>query len=44
MCDGMLEVVGFTSMLHMGQVQTGLTQGIKICQGRYKYYNTKLII
>ncbi len=34
MCDGIIECVGFTSMLHMGQVQTGLTEGIKICQGR----------
>lgn len=34
-CDNLMEVVGFTSMLHMGQVQTGLAKGIRICQGRY---------
>lgn len=32
-CDGNLEVFGFTSILHMGQVQIGLAQATKICQG-----------
>ncbi|XP_069782226.1 diacylglycerol kinase theta [Narcine bancroftii] len=33
--DGMLEVVGVTGVVHMGQVQSGLRCGIRIAQGMY---------
>ncbi|XP_054648950.1 diacylglycerol kinase theta-like isoform X1 [Dunckerocampus dactyliophorus] len=33
--DGMLEVVGVTGVVHMGQVQSGLRSGIRIAQGTY---------
>ncbi|KAM6980369.1 LOW QUALITY PROTEIN: diacylglycerol kinase theta [Aplochiton taeniatus] len=33
--DGMLEVVGVTGVVHMGQVQSGLRCGIRIAQGNY---------
>ncbi|XP_073710597.1 diacylglycerol kinase theta [Misgurnus anguillicaudatus] len=33
--DGMLEVVGVTGVVHMGQVQSGLRSGIRIAQGSY---------
>ncbi|XP_076147714.1 diacylglycerol kinase theta isoform X2 [Alosa pseudoharengus] len=33
--DGMLEVVGVTGVVHMGQVQGGLRSGIRIAQGAY---------
>ncbi|TRY91095.1 hypothetical protein DNTS_020395 [Danionella cerebrum] len=35
MDDGMLEVVGVTGVVHMGQVQSGLRSGIRIAQGRF---------
>ncbi|XP_054437825.1 diacylglycerol kinase theta [Pteronotus mesoamericanus] len=35
MDDGLLEVVGVTGVLHMGQVQGGLRSGIRIAQGAY---------
>uniref|UniRef100_UPI00398E7B8A diacylglycerol kinase theta isoform X2 n=1 Tax=Pristiophorus japonicus TaxID=55135 RepID=UPI00398E7B8A len=35
MDDGMLEVVGVTGVVHMGQVQGGLRSGIRIAQGTY---------
>ncbi|XP_004617498.2 diacylglycerol kinase theta [Sorex araneus] len=35
MDDGLLEVVGVTGVLHMGQVQGGLRSGIRIAQGSY---------
>ncbi|CAI9728874.1 diacylglycerol kinase theta-like isoform X1 [Octopus vulgaris] len=31
--DGMLEVVGVTGVVHMGQIQSGLRNGIRIAQG-----------
>lgn len=31
--DGMLEVVGVTGVVHMGQIQSGLRGGIRIAQG-----------
>jgi diacylglycerol kinase (ATP) len=31
--DGMLEVVGIRSVIHMGQIQSGLSSGIRIAQG-----------
>ena len=31
--DGMLEIVGITGVLHMGQIQSGLRSGIRIAQG-----------
>lgn len=34
-CDGNVEVIGFKSVLHMGQSQAGLAYGIRLCQGRY---------
>ncbi|XP_031442985.1 diacylglycerol kinase theta isoform X2 [Clupea harengus] len=33
--DNMLEVVGVTGVVHMGQVQGGLRSGIRIAQGTY---------
>ena len=33
-CDGIMEVIGFQSVFHMGQSQAGLAKGIRICQGR----------
>ncbi|XP_052005852.1 diacylglycerol kinase theta-like [Xyrauchen texanus] len=33
--DSMLEVVGVTGVVHMGQVQSGLRSGIRIAQGNY---------
>ncbi|ELR60812.1 Diacylglycerol kinase theta, partial [Bos mutus] len=35
MDDGLLEVVGVTGVVHMGQVQSGLRSGIRIAQGSY---------
>ncbi|XP_016014754.2 diacylglycerol kinase theta isoform X2 [Rousettus aegyptiacus] len=35
MDDGLLEVVGVTGVMHMGQVQSGLRSGIRIAQGAY---------
>ncbi|XP_039694296.1 diacylglycerol kinase theta isoform X2 [Pteropus medius] len=35
MDDGLLEVVGVTGVMHMGQVQSGLRAGIRIAQGSY---------
>ncbi|XP_057705596.1 diacylglycerol kinase theta-like isoform X1 [Corythoichthys intestinalis] len=35
MSDGLLEVVGVTGVVHMGQVQSGLRSGIRIAQGNY---------
>ncbi|XP_024907617.1 diacylglycerol kinase theta [Pteropus alecto] len=35
MDDGLLEVVGVTGVMHMGQVQSGLRAGIRIAQGAY---------
>lgn len=31
--DGMLEVVGLTGIVHMGQIQSGLSKAIRIAQG-----------
>ncbi|KAK7916229.1 hypothetical protein WMY93_011990 [Mugilogobius chulae] len=33
--DGLLEVVGVTGVVHMGQVQSGLRSAIRIAQGNY---------
>ncbi|KAM9377213.1 diacylglycerol kinase theta [Pholidichthys leucotaenia] len=33
--DGLLEVVGVTGVVHMGQVQGGLRSGIRIAQGNF---------
>ena len=33
-CDKMIEAVGVTSVLHMGQCIIGLDGGIRLCQGR----------
>uniref|UniRef100_A0A8C7I8H3 Diacylglycerol kinase n=1 Tax=Oncorhynchus kisutch TaxID=8019 RepID=A0A8C7I8H3_ONCKI len=33
--DGMLEVVGVTGVVHMGQVQSGMRSGIRLAQGNY---------
>ncbi|XP_077466029.1 diacylglycerol kinase theta [Stigmatopora argus] len=35
LADGLLEVVGVTGVVHMGQVQSGLRSGIRIAQGSY---------
>ena len=31
--DGMLEVVGVTGVIHMGQIQSGMRTAIRIAQG-----------
>ena len=31
--DGMLEIVGVTGVVHLGQIQSGLRNGIRIAQG-----------
>jgi diacylglycerol kinase (ATP) len=31
--DGMLEIVGVTGVVHMGQIHSGLRTGIRIAQG-----------
>lgn len=31
--DGMLEIVGVTGVVHMGQIQSGLRNAIRIAQG-----------
>ncbi|XP_038555724.1 diacylglycerol kinase theta isoform X2 [Micropterus salmoides] len=33
--DGLVEVVGVTGVVHMGQVQSGMRSGIRIAQGNY---------
>ncbi|KAJ8015739.1 hypothetical protein DPEC_G00029280 [Dallia pectoralis] len=33
--DGLLEVVGVTGVVHMGQVQSGMRSGIRLAQGNY---------
>ena len=33
--DGMLEVVGVTGVLHLGQIQSGLRSAIRIAQVEY---------
>lgn len=37
--DGILEVVGFHSLLHLGRVQVGLNEAVKIAQGRKLEFN-----
>ena len=31
--DGMLEIVGVTGVVHMGQIQSGLRSAVRIAQG-----------
>jgi len=31
--DGLIEVFGFTSLLHLGQAQGGFAQSLRVCQG-----------
>ena len=31
--DGMLEIIGVTGVMHMGQIQSGLRSGVRIAQG-----------
>ena len=33
-CDGMLEVIGLSDVLHMGQVQVGMDEPFMVGQGR----------
>lgn len=33
--DGMLEVVGVSGVVHLGQIQSGLRQAMRIAQVRY---------
>lgn len=39
--DGMLEVVGVTGIVHMGQIQSGLSRAIRIAQGGRVSFRTK---
>ncbi|XP_066257964.1 diacylglycerol kinase theta isoform X1 [Euwallacea similis] len=34
-CDGMLEVVGVTGVVHLGQIQSGLRNAVRIAQGKH---------
>ena len=31
--DGMLEVVGVTGIVHLGQIQSGIRSGVRLAQG-----------
>lgn len=43
--DGMLEVVGIKSVIHMGQIQSGLSSGIRLAQGgRVRIFLKQFII
>ncbi|UYV61513.1 DGKQ [Cordylochernes scorpioides] len=33
--DGLLEVVGITGVVHMGQIQSGMRSGVRIAQGAH---------
>ena len=33
-CDGMLEVIGLSDVLHMGQVQVGMDEPFMVGQGK----------
>ncbi len=42
--DGMLEVVGVTGIVHLGQIQSGIRSGVRLAQGghvRYELYKEK---
>ena len=38
--DGLLEVVGVTGIVHMGQIQSGIRNGIRIAQGGHVRFET----
>ena len=37
--DGMLEVVGVTGVVHMGQIQSGMRSAVRIAQGGHVSYH-----
>ena len=41
--DGMLEVVGIKGVVHMGQIQSGMTGAIRIAQGGRVIYFSVII-
>jgi len=42
--DGMLEVVGVTGVVHMGQIGSGLRSGMRIAQGGHVSHFCSLIL
>lgn len=40
--DGMLEVVGVTGVVHLGQIQSGLRTATRIAQVSYQSYQSKI--
>lgn len=42
--DGMLEVVGVTGVVHLGQIQSGLRTAMRIAQVEYQINHNSLIL
>ncbi len=39
--DGMLEVVGVTSIVHLGQIQSGIRSGVRLAQGGHVRFSNR---